>query len=109
MALGPGPVLDETAARFALLGDPTRLHLLSLLLERGECSVGELAEAAGISTANASQHLRRLTLGGILGRRRDGHQVCYRVVEQTIEQLCEIVCASVQDRARLLAPAGADR
>lgn len=109
MALGPGPVLDETAARFALLGDPTRLHLLSLLLERGECSVGELAETAAISTANASQHLRRLTLGGILGRRRNGNQVCYRVVEKTVEQLCTIVCASVQDRARLLVPADADR
>ncbi len=109
MALGPGPMLDETAARFALLGDPTRLHLLSLLLERGECSVGELADAAGISTANASQHLRRLAMGGILGRRREGSQVHYRVVEKTIEQLCTIVCASVQDRARLLLIADQDR
>jgi DNA-binding transcriptional ArsR family regulator len=109
MAISPGPVLEETAARFALLGDPTRLHLLSLLLERGECSVGELAEAAEISVANASQHLRRLTLGGILARRRSGNQVHYRVVEKSIEQLCEIVCASVQDRARLLMSAGIDQ
>lgn len=108
MPIGPGPVLDETAARFALLGDPTRLHLLSLLLERGECSVGELAGAAGVSVANASQHLRRLTQGGILGRRRAGSQVYYRVVEQTIAQLCTIVCASVQQRARALVP-GADQ
>ena len=102
MALSPGPLLEETAARFALLGDPTRLHLLSLLCERGEASVGELAEAASISIANASQHLRKLTLGGILGRRKVGNQVLYRVVEKTIEQLCEIVCASVSPRARLL-------
>jgi DNA-binding transcriptional ArsR family regulator len=108
MALRPGPVLEETAARFALLGDPTRLHLLSLLLERGECSVGALAEAAAISTANASQHLRRLTMGGLLGRRRAGNQVYYRVVEKTIEQLCAIVCASVEDRARLLASSDID-
>jgi DNA-binding transcriptional ArsR family regulator len=109
MALGPGPILDETAARFALLGDPTRLHLLSLLLEHDERPVGELAEAAGISAANASQHLRRLTMGGILGRRREGSQVYYRVVEKTIDQLCTIVCASVQDRARLLVTADQDR
>lgn len=101
-------MLEETAARFALLGDPTRLHLVSLLLDRGECSVGQLADAAAISVANASQHLRRLTLGGILGRRRAGNQVCYRVVETTTEQLCAIVCASVQDRARLLASVSAD-
>jgi DNA-binding transcriptional ArsR family regulator len=102
MALVPGPLLEEAAARFALMGDPTRLHLLSLLCERGETSVGELAEAASISIANASQHLRKLTLGGILGRRKVGNQVFYRVVEKTIERLCEIVCASVHHRARLL-------
>jgi DNA-binding transcriptional ArsR family regulator len=84
------------------MGDPTRLYLLSLLCERGETSVGELAEAASISIANASQHLRKLTLGGILGRRKVGNQVFYRVVEKTIEQLCDIVCASVHQRARLL-------
>jgi DNA-binding transcriptional ArsR family regulator len=58
--------------------------------------------------ANASQHLRRLTLGGILARRRSGNQVRYRVVEESIVQLCEIVCASVQNRARLLVAAGSD-
>jgi ArsR family transcriptional regulator len=102
MPIAPGPVLDETAARFALLGDPTRLHLLGLLLEHGECTVGELAQAADISVANASQHLRRLAMGGILGRRRSGSKVHYRVVEETIEAICEIVCDSVRDRARLL-------
>ena len=52
MALQPGPVLEETAARFALLSDPTRLHLLSLILERGESTVGELADAAGVSSVS---------------------------------------------------------
>lgn len=107
MAVMSGPVLRETAARFALLGDPTRLHLLSLVMERSDDSVGELAEAAGVSVANASQHLRRLESGGILGRRRVGNTVHYRVVEASIEQLCAIVCASVQERARVLFPADA--
>jgi DNA-binding transcriptional ArsR family regulator len=102
MALSPGPVLEETAARFALLGDPTRLHLLSVILERRECTVGELAAAVNISAANASQHLRKLAIGGVLGRRRAGHQVYYRMVESTIEQLCEIVCSSVEARASVL-------
>lgn len=106
MATLSGPVLEETAARFALLGDPTRLRLLNLLLEGGESTVGELAGAAGISVANTSQHLRRLAHGGILGRRRAGSQVHYRVVEDSIAQLCDIVCASVAERARVLAPAG---
>lgn len=108
MAVLSGPVLQQTAARFALLGDPTRLHLLNLLLERADYTVGELAAAAGVSVANTSQHLRRLEAGGILGRRRIGNTVQYRVVEASIEQLCAIVCASVQDRARVLVPADTD-
>jgi DNA-binding transcriptional ArsR family regulator len=105
MAALSGPVLQQTAARFALLGDPTRLQLLGLLLERADYTVGDLAAAAGVSVANASQHLRRLEAGGILGRRRIGNTVQYRVVEASIEQLCAIVCASVQERARVLVPA----
>ena len=77
----------------------------SLLLDSADYTVGELAAAAGVSVANASQHLRRLEAGGILGRRRIGNTVQYRVVETSIEQLCAIVCASVQERARVLVPA----
>jgi DNA-binding transcriptional ArsR family regulator len=100
-----GALLQQTAARFALLGDPTRLRLLSLLLERSDYTVGELAAAAGVSLANTSQHLRRLEAGGILGRRRVGTTVQYRVVEASVEQLCAIVCASVRERAQVLVPA----
>jgi DNA-binding transcriptional ArsR family regulator len=107
MAVMPRPLLEQAAARFALLADPTRLHLLSLTLDRPGATVGELAAAADVSVANASQHLRRLETGGILGRRRVGNTVQYRVVETSIVQLCAIVCASVQERARVLVPADA--
>ena len=95
MAVVPDSFLDDVARRFALLGDPTRLKIVGVLHERGECMVGEVADAAGTSVANASQHLQRLAAGGIVGRRRDGHAVCYRIVDHTIEQLCTIVCGSV--------------
>jgi DNA-binding transcriptional ArsR family regulator len=102
MPVVPDFVLEETARRFALLGDPTRLRIVSILHDCGECTVGELAEAAGVSVANASQHLGRLAMGGIVGRRRTGRTVRYRIVEASIEQLCAIVCASVGERARVL-------
>jgi DNA-binding transcriptional ArsR family regulator len=107
MAPMPRPILEQTAARFALLGDPTRLHLLSLVIEHPDGTVGELAAAAGVSVANASQHLRRLEAGGILGRRRVGNTVQYRVVDTSIEQLCATVCASVRERSRVPVPADA--
>ena len=41
----PPALLADAAERFRLLGDPVRLHLLNVLLERGEVAVQDLAEA----------------------------------------------------------------
>ncbi len=99
MSMVPDSVLEDVARRFALLGDPTRLRIVRVLHERGECTVGEIAAAAGTSSANASQHLGRLLLGGVAGRSRDGQTVRYRITDQSIEQLCAIVCGSVTGSA----------
>jgi DNA-binding transcriptional ArsR family regulator len=95
MPVIPDALLDEVARRFALLGDPTRLRIVRAMHECGECTVGEIADAAGTSVANASQHLQRLAQGGVAGRRREGQAIRYRIVDETIEQLCAIVCGSV--------------
>lgn len=97
----PDSFLEEVARRFALLGDPTRLKIVSVLHEcPDECTVGEIAVAARTTAANASQHLQRLARGGIVARRRDGQAVRYRIADETIEQLCLIVCGSVADDSR---------
>jgi Bacterial regulatory protein, arsR family. len=57
-------MIEEAAHRFALLGDQTRLRILHAVMERGELSVGTIAEAAGASRFNTSAHLNRLALGG---------------------------------------------
>jgi DNA-binding transcriptional ArsR family regulator len=103
MAAIPDYFLDDVARRFALLGDPTRLKIVRALHEGGELAVGEIAGAAGTSVANTSQHLQRLAVGGIVGRRRDGQAVYYRIIDETIEQLCAIVCGSVARSQRQLA------
>ncbi len=95
MPVVPFAALDQVAHRFALLADPTRLRILSTLHEAGTATVGQIAQASAVSVANASQHLRRLALGGVVARRRQGRSVVYRICEPSIEQLCSIVCASV--------------
>jgi len=97
MPVVPEELLDETARRFALLSDPTRLRLISTLHEAGELSSGELAALAGVSAANTSQHLSRLLSGGVVARRREGTSVRYRIVDGTIEQICAIVCAQLDE------------
>src|SRR3972149_5823794 len=69
------------------------------LHDAGECTVGELAAATDIALPNVSQHLARLSAGGLVRGRRDGRAVRYRIADPTIEALCDIVCAQVKDRA----------
>jgi rhodanese-related sulfurtransferase/DNA-binding transcriptional ArsR family regulator len=60
------------------LGHGHRLEILELLAQ-GERSVEGLAERAGLSIANASQHLRLMRRVGLLASRRDGKRILYRL------------------------------
>jgi len=102
MDVVPEFVVDEAARRFALLGDPTRLRVVSAVHRRGEACVSDLAADCGTSASNTSQHLQRLLLGGIVKKRRQGRLVLYRLADDSIEALCTIVCASVRARALVL-------
>jgi DNA-binding transcriptional ArsR family regulator len=46
----------------------------------GRFSVGELAEACGLPSAMASEHLRLMQRCGFLTSEKDGRQVFYRVI-----------------------------
>jgi DNA-binding transcriptional ArsR family regulator len=95
-------LIEEAAHRFALLGDPTRLRILHALMERGELSVGEVAEASGTSRFNASAHLNRLALAGLVGCRPAGTTHYYSVSEPRLSGICDWICEGVKERAQAL-------
>lgn len=95
----PDSLLEDAARRFALLADPTRLRIVSALHDAGEVSVGGLARLTGIPLASVSQHLNRLAQGGVVSRRREGTSVRYRIADETIAALCDVVCAGLRGRA----------
>jgi DNA-binding transcriptional ArsR family regulator len=104
MAL-PHPLADELveliARRFRVLGEPMRIKLLDQL-RQAEASVNELSEALGASQQNVSKHLAVLAEVGILGRRKAGTHVYYRIVDEGVFSLCEQVCGSLQQQLRTL-------
>ena len=63
-----------------------RLEILELLAQ-GERSVEGLAERAGLSIANASQHLRLMRRAGLLASRRDGKRVLYGLSDPVVLDL----------------------
>jgi DNA-binding transcriptional ArsR family regulator len=80
----------ELAARFfRVLGDPTRIRLLTLLMDapNGEYSVGELVTALEAPQSSVSTHLGCLRWCGLVQTRRDGKQVYYRVADSRIREL----------------------
>jgi ArsR family transcriptional regulator len=96
-------LIEEAAYRFALLGDPTRLRILHALMGHGELAVAAVAERAQTSRFNASAHLNRLALAGLVARRRDGSTVYDRVDDVNLPAVCEWMCESLRKRAQTVA------
>lgn len=91
--------IEEAAHRFALLSDPTRLRILHTVMERGELSVHEIADAARVSRFNTSAHLNRLATGGLVARRRQASTVYYRADDQNLPLICDSMCKLVHSGA----------
>ena len=87
--------LSLVAARFKVLSDPMRLRILNQL-EEGEQSVMEVTEAVAASQPNVSKHLKTLQDAGLVARRQEGNLVYYRIADDTVFQLCEVVCHSLE-------------
>ena len=97
----PDDLVELIARRFRAIGEPMRIRLLDRLRD-GEATVGELSEATSASQQNISKHLAVLADAGILGRRKEGNRVYYRIVDEGVFALCEQVCGSVQQQLRAL-------
>jgi ArsR family transcriptional regulator len=90
------------ARRFRALAEPMRVRLLDRLRD-GEATVNELAAELGSTQQNVSKHLAVLAAAGILGRRKAGNRVYYRIVDEGVLDLCEQVCGSLQAQLAALA------
>lgn len=102
----PPEIIELVAERFRALAEPARLHLMQAL-RGGEQTVGELAEATGLGTANVSKHLQLLHAAGFLTRRKEGLYVYYGLAGADVFRLCDIMCgrlaAEAESRRQVLA------
>ncbi|HUH14430.1 MAG TPA: metalloregulator ArsR/SmtB family transcription factor [Gaiellaceae bacterium] len=93
----PEPLAELIAQRFRVIGEPTRIRLLDRLRE-GEASVQDLTDTLATSQQNVSKHLGVLAQAGIVERRKDGNLSLYRIADDSVFELCERVCGSLQRR-----------
>lgn len=95
-ALDPA-LVERVADRFRLLSDPTRLRILNELHASGELSVGEIVARIESSYATVSKQLAMLRAHHTVARRRDGTTAYYRIVDPSLEEVCSVVCKSLND------------
>ena len=102
----PPALLEAVAERFRVLAAPSRLRILDSLLQ-GPLGMAELASATGLAQSNLSRHVAELERGGCVRRIRDGRRVTVEVADESLAQLCELVCGSMraaaEDRQRRFA------
>ena len=87
-------VFEMAAEMFRVMSAPMRLKIISSLCN-GEKNVGELLEEINTTQPNMSQHLNTLYQAGVLGRRREGVQIFYRIVNDKVVTICRALCTQI--------------
>jgi len=90
--------LELVASRFRVMAEPVRLRILQVLYSEGEMAIGELTEFLGLSQPNVSKHMRILIEAGLVARRQEGNSVYCTICDDSVFELCGVVCSSLRDR-----------
>ena len=94
-------MISDVSKLFAALGDESRLRILKVLVDACRpMAQGAVAEAAGLSQANASKHLIHLTRVGLVNREPQGNQVFFSPVAPLVPEVCDLMCSHVAERIK---------
>jgi DNA-binding transcriptional ArsR family regulator len=81
-----GPDISHIAA---LIGDPARANMLTVLMGGKALTVSELAEEAGVTIQTASAHLSKMEAGGLLRPRKQGRHKYFSLATDDVAHVLE--------------------
>lgn len=90
LRLTPLDALEQAAECLRTLAHPHRLRMIQILLQ-GRYTVGELAEACGIPSPMASEHLRLMQRCRFLDSQKEGRNVYYVIAETHLSEILTCV------------------
>lgn len=91
----------DLANLFKIFANNTRLRLLHALVRGTELCVSDLADSVGMKAQAVSNQLQKLVDRGVLGSRRDGKNIFYRVEDPCIAELLDRgLCLMEDSQAR---------
>jgi ArsR family transcriptional regulator len=82
---------DDLGELCKALGHPARVRLIRILLDKGECISGDLAEEFSLAQSTVSEHLRILKDAGLIKGTIDGPRRCYCVNEERLNYFKSLV------------------
>ncbi len=81
--------MDKIAELFKGFADPTRVHILSLLQQRQELCVTDIAEAVELSQSAISHQLRILKQMQLIKFRREGKNIWYSLADEHVKTILQ--------------------
>jgi DNA-binding transcriptional ArsR family regulator len=81
----------EAAKLLKLLANENRLLVLCRLVAEREMTVGDIAEAIGLSQSALSQHLAKMRDDGLVATRRDGQTIYYRLADKNVGRVLTLL------------------
>ena len=93
----PEALVELIAQRFRVIGEPMRIRLLDALRD-GPLTINELTEALDATQQNVSKHVGVLAQAGIVGREKDGNRVRCFIADESVFELCELVCGGLRQQ-----------
>ncbi len=82
-------IMEQIAELFKAFGDPTRVHILSLLVEQELC-VGDIAQGVELSQSAISHQLRILKQMHLIKFRREGKNILYSLADDHVRTILQM-------------------
>ena len=82
--------MAQIADLFKGFADPTRVHILSLLLVKEELCVTDISEIVGVSQSGISHQLRILKQMHLIKFRREGKNIWYSLADDHVRTILEM-------------------
>ncbi len=98
--------VEDIAATFAALGQPSRLNIVRLLLSAYPKGLpaGEIQRELGIAAPTLSHHLDKLRQVGIVQAEKDRQWIWYSVQSNTLKYLIDFLFEECCTRNRVVNP-----
>lgn len=88
--------MDRLGDFFKILGDPTRLNILSALLQSEMC-VGTITDVLEMSQSSISHQLRTLKRARLIKSRKEGKWVFYSINDEHVRTIIEMGLSHIKE------------